>query len=51
MIKVPGTPEGAEAIRGHMLPGVQGAYNRHSYDAERRAWLIKLDERLRALLF
>lgn len=31
----------AEAILGHMLPGVQGAYNRHQYDAERRLWLTR----------
>lgn len=35
-----------EAILGHMLPGVGGIYNRHSYDAERRHWLTKLDEKL-----
>ncbi|MBF4044469.1 alpha/beta hydrolase [Burkholderia pseudomallei] len=37
-----------EAILGHMLPGVGGIYNRHSYDAERRHWLTKLDEKLEA---
>lgn len=37
-----------EAILGHMLPGVGGIYNRHSYDAERRHWLMKLDEKLEA---
>lgn len=38
-----------EAILGHMLPGVGGIYNRHSYDAERRHWLTKLDEKLEAV--
>lgn len=42
--------EVAEAIVGHMLPGVTGTYNRHSYDAERRLWLGRLDERLSALV-
>lgn len=37
-----------EAILGHMLPGIGGIYNRHSYDAERRHWLTKLDEKLEA---
>lgn len=32
----------AEAVLGHIPPGVQGVYNRHRYDAERRAWLTKL---------
>jgi integrase len=36
----------AEAILGHMQPGVKGVYNRHSYDKERREWLAKLDEKL-----
>lgn len=34
--------EVAEAVLGHIAPGVQGVYNRHRYDAERRAWLTKL---------
>lgn len=32
----------AEAVLGHMPPGVQGVYNRHSYDRERREWMTKL---------
>lgn len=36
----------AEAILGHAPPGVQGAYNRHHYDAERLAWLTTLADRL-----
>jgi len=37
--------EVAEAILGH----VQGAYNRHHYDAERRLWLTRWSDRLDAL--
>jgi integrase len=36
----------AEAILGHMLPGVRGVYDRHNYDAERRLWLTRLAARL-----
>ena len=39
----------AEAILGHMLPGVQGTYNRHTWDAERRVWLSRLSDRLEQL--
>jgi len=39
----------AEAVLGHMQPGVKGVYNRHSYDTERREWLIRLDQRLEQL--
>jgi len=39
----------AEAILGHMQPGVQGIYNRHGYDRERRQWLVALDVKLEAL--
>lgn len=41
--------EVAEAILGHLQPGVAGVYNRHSYDAERRVWLTRLAERLEQL--
>lgn len=41
--------EVAESVLGHMLPGVQGVYNRHSYDAERLEWLTRLAARLEAL--
>lgn len=38
-----GCPDGvAEAVLGHMPPGIQGVYNRHTYDAERRDWLTRL---------
>jgi len=42
--------EAGEAIIGHMLPGVEGLYNRHKYDAEKRVWLTRLSEHLEGLL-
>lgn len=39
----------AEAILGHLPPGVQGVYNLHRYDAERRHWLTLLARRLERL--
>jgi integrase len=42
-----GCPEEiAEAILGHMKPGIVGVYNRHSYEKERRYWLSILSEHL-----
>jgi hypothetical protein len=41
--------EVAEAILGHMAPGVKGIYNLHKYDAERRTWLTRWAQRLEAL--
>lgn len=41
--------EVAEAILGHVQPGVQGVYNLHAYDKERRVWLKKLDAKLEQL--
>lgn len=41
--------EVAESVLGHMLPGVVGVYNRHSYDAERLDWLTRLDAKLEEL--
>jgi integrase len=38
-----------EAILGHALPGVEGIYNLHRFDAERLTWLTKLSERLEQL--
>ncbi|KVM05514.1 tyrosine-type recombinase/integrase [Burkholderia ubonensis] len=32
----------AEAVLGHIQPGVAGVYNRHHYDRERREWLTRL---------
>lgn len=50
MLAALGCPtEVAEAILGHMQPGIQGVYNRHSYDKERRVWLKKLDAKLEQL--
>jgi integrase len=42
--------EVAEALLGHVLPGVAGIYNRHNYDKERRLWLTRLAENLESLL-
>ncbi|MEX3982783.1 tyrosine-type recombinase/integrase [Paraburkholderia sp. EG287A] len=39
----------AEAILGHMQPGIVGTYNLHAYDAERLEWLTKLDAELERL--
>lgn len=41
--------EVGEAILGHVLPGIQGIYNRHQYDKVRRVWLKKLDAKLEQL--
>jgi integrase len=32
----------AEAVLGHIRPGVVGVYDRHAYDAERREWITLL---------
>jgi integrase len=43
MLAALGCPgEVAEAILGHLLPGIVGTYNLHTYDRERREWLTKL---------
>jgi hypothetical protein len=39
----------AEAVIGHMQPGIQGVYNKYTYDKERRIWLKKLDAKLEQL--
>ena len=36
----------AEAVLGHIQPGVAGVYNRHHYDRERREWLMRLGQYL-----
>lgn len=41
--------EVAEAILGHVPPGIVGVYNRHTYDQEKREWLGKLSARLEEL--
>ena len=39
----------AEAVLGHVQPGVKGVYNLHSYDPQRREWLARLSKRLEDL--
>ncbi|HDR9237768.1 TPA: site-specific integrase [Burkholderia vietnamiensis] len=39
----------AEAVLGHIQPGVAGVYNRHHYDRERREWLTRLSQFLEEL--
>lgn len=47
MLAALGCPaEVAEAILGHLLPGIVGTYNLHTYDAERRQWLTRLSAHL-----
>lgn len=51
MLAALGCPhEVAEAIIGHVLPGVAGAYNLHRYDDERRLWLTRLSEHYERLI-
>ncbi len=46
-----GCPEEvAEAIIGHVKPGVVGVYNLYRYDAERVHWLRQLDAKLEAII-
>ena len=50
MLAALGCPrEVAEAILGHLPPVIEGTYNAHTYDAERRAWLAKLSKHLEGL--
>ena len=45
-----GCPEEvAEAILGHLPPGIVGVYNMYKYDAERRLWLTRLSDHLELL--
>ena len=39
----------AESVLGHILPGVEGVYNKYRYDKERRHWLTLLSQRLEEL--
>lgn len=39
----------AEAILGHMQPGIKGIYNIHGYDKERREWLTRLAAKYESL--
>jgi integrase len=41
--------EVAEAILGHVQPGVLGVYNRYQYDAEKRLWLERWAAHLEAV--
>lgn len=41
--------EVGEAILGHVMPGIVGVYNRHTYDTERVTWLMRLSARLEDL--
>lgn len=51
MLAALGCPrEVAEAVLGHILPGVEGIYNRHKYDREKREWLTRLAGHLEELL-
>jgi integrase len=34
----------AEAVVGHMPKGIEGIYNLHRYDEERRLWLLRLSD-------
>lgn len=50
MLAATGCPkEVGEVIIGHMLKGVEGTYNRHTYDRERRLWLTRVSDRLEEL--
>ena len=51
MLTALGCPhEVAEAILGHVLPGVAGVYSRHRCDSEKREWLTRLATRLEHVL-
>jgi len=51
MLAALGCPgEIAEAILGHIQPGIVGVYNRHDYDKEKREWLTRLAAHLETLL-
>lgn len=41
--------DAGEVITGHMLAGVEGTYNRHTYDKERQFWLKRLSDHLEKL--
>ena len=47
-IECPG--EVAEAILGHMQPGICGVYNLYAYDKERKKWLEKLSDKLEQII-
>ena len=39
----------AERLLGHVQAGVEGVYNRHVDDAQRRGWLTRLPRHLEGL--
>ncbi|MEN3067934.1 integrase family protein [Uliginosibacterium sediminicola] len=39
----------AEAAIGHVQPGIEGVYNRYSYDEEKRVWITRLSDLLEKL--
>lgn len=39
----------SESVLGHKLEGIEGIYNRHHYDPEKRHWLTLLDAKLEQL--
>lgn len=50
MLAAMGCPDSvAEAVLGHVQPGIVGVYNRYSYDKERRHWLTLLSQKLEQL--
>ncbi len=50
MLAALGCPkEIGEAVLGHLPPAIEGTYNAHSYDKERRLWLTKLAKHLESL--
>ncbi|MDQ0082868.1 integrase [Variovorax boronicumulans] len=50
MLAALGCPkEIGEAVLGHLPPAIEGTYNAHSYDAERRLWLTRLAKHLESL--
>ncbi|MGF6345967.1 hypothetical protein [Variovorax sp. W2I14] len=50
MLAALGCPkEIGEAILGHLPPTIEGTYNSHTYDAERRLWLTRLAKHLERL--
>lgn len=50
MLAALGCPkEIGEAVLGHLPPAIEGTYNTHTYDKERRLWLTRLAKHLEAL--
>ena len=50
MLAALGCPkEIGEAVLGHLPPTIEGIYNAHTYDAEKRRWLTRLSKHLEGL--